>query len=1058
MEHKSNEKNFYDICVITAANEYQAIGYRERIRIRKENNELPKETEFVVISDPDGKRIGSGGSTIYVLYKLIEQYVCSESNDRLNSIHDILSQKRILILHSGGDSKRLPAYSATGKIFFPLPLDFFPGSNPNEYVKREFITLFDVLLNNLMKLPYTDGGQLVIASGDVLLSFDPSEVKFSNYGVTGVAYPGSANVASGHGVYVPNQLESDQNLMKVADFLQKPSYEQLIQNNALDESDRAFIDTGILSFSIDALEKLISASGIFIDNGKLSLEKDGLCEQLIEGRVYLDIYKEIPLIMLNNNLNIFDGLKSDDVILKNSNSIISENSNGVIPAKAGIYSFIDGFSKTSFFVCLLSYCGFFHIGTSRQLLRNFHTINHTASMYGFQNLCRSKIKNITEFKNIFVYNSLIESSSIKSGKSSFIEGCHIKGNLDLSGENIITGIPKDVGELKLNNGICISCIPIVRSEEGWVTIIYGINDNFGLSMNDNSATLINKRLTDWIKENNLNIDDLWNGDVRYDLWNAKLFPFSIDVSESVRIALDISNGNFDEWKRSKRMSMEEILKSVDYKRFLDNYTELGKKINLERLTEILIPKSELSSEEILSWCKEPRDYRKAEEQLLSIINKTDDILFRARLYKLLSNIVKKSLSLKIYENPKSDRVFYYEEYAYNLVLSAIKRGLESAEIDFRKSEPTIKIRSDEVVWVCASTRLDFAGGWSDTPPYCLEYGGSVLNAAVNLNGQYPIQVIGKLYKEPFIRINSIDLGESIIIRDIQEMLSYRNPSDWTSLPKAAFITTGIIPENMDIDLQELLKNLGAGIDLTLFSAVPSGSGLGTSSILGSAIIACLSKIVGQSLTADELFNRTLYMEQLMTTGGGWQDQIGGVIGGVKLIQTDPSLFQIPKISWTDLKVKSNMNLSDRFLLYYTGYRRMAKNILRNIVGRYLDRDETTIKTIGKLKEKSYEMKLALDHRDIDAFGKMIGEIWELNKILDPGTSNDDIESIIDKISHLIYGAKLLGAGGGGFLFMVTKGAEQSSEIKRILEKEPPNDRARFFDFDIDQDGLKISVL
>jgi len=342
-----------------------------------------------------------------------------------------------------------------------------------------------------MKLPYTDGGQLVIASGDVLLSFDPSEVKFSNYGVTGVAYPGSANVASGHGVYVPNQLESDQNLMKVADFLQKPSYEQLIQNNALDESDRAFIDTGILSFSIDALEKLISASGIFIDNGKLSLEKDGLCKQIIEGRVYLDIYKEIPLIMLNNNLNIFDGLKSDDVILKNSNSIISENSNGVIPAKAGIYSFIDRFSKTSFFVCLLSYCGFFHIGTSRQLLRNFHTINHTASMYGFQNLCRSKIKNTTEFKNIFVYNSLIESSSIKSGKSSFIEGCHIKGNLDLSGENIITGIPKDVGELKLNNGICISCIPIVRSEEGWVTIIYGINDNFGLSMNDNSATLLN---------------------------------------------------------------------------------------------------------------------------------------------------------------------------------------------------------------------------------------------------------------------------------------------------------------------------------------------------------------------------------------------------------------------------------------------------------------------------------------------------------------------------------------------------------------------------------------
>ena len=124
--------------------------------------------------------------------------------------------------------------------------------------------------------------------------------------------------------------------------------------------------------------------------------------------------------------------------------------------------------------------------------------------------------------------------------------------------------------------------------------------------------------------------------------------------------------------------------------------------------------------------------------------------------------------------------------------------------------------------------------------------------------------------------------------------------------------------------------MGSGIDLTLFSAVPSGSGLGTSSILGSAIIACLSRILGQELTQEELFNRTLYMEQLMTTGGGWQDQIGGVVGGVKHIQTEPGFFQVPRISWTGLGAGPGMDLSERYLLYYTGYRRMAKNILRNI--------------------------------------------------------------------------------------------------------------------------------
>jgi galactokinase/mevalonate kinase-like predicted kinase len=200
------------------------------------------------------------------------------------------------------------------------------------------------------------------------------------------------------------------------------------------------------------------------------------------------------------------------------------------------------------------------------------------------------------------------------------------------------------------------------------------------------------------------------------------------------------------------------------------------------------------------------------------------------------------------------------------------------------------------------------------------------------------------------------------------------------------------------------------------------------------------------------------MEQLMTTGGGWQDQIGGVVGGVKHITTEPGLFQVPRISWTDLRIRPNMDLSERFLLYYTGLRRMAKNILRNIVGKYLDRDTVTLKTISQLREKSFEMKWELDHRNIDAFGKKIAEVWELNKTLDPGTSNEEIEAILSKISHLIHGAKLLGAGGGGFLFMVTKGIPDAQKLKQILTDEPPNERARFFDFDVDAEGLKINVL
>ena len=104
------------------------------------------------------------------------------------------------------------------------------------------------------------------------------------------------------------------------------------------------------------------------------------------------------------------------------------------------------------------------------------------------------------------------------------------------------------------------------------------------------------------------------------------------------------------------------------------------------------------------------------------------------------------------------------------------------------------------------------------------------------------------------------------------------------------------------------------------------------------------------------------------------------------------------------------------------------------------------------------MNTELEHRNVDAFGEKIAEVWELSKTLDPGTSNEDIEAILNTLSHLVSGAKLLGVGGGGFLFIIAKDISQAQKAKWILTDKPPNDRARFLDFDINQEGLRISVL
>ena len=78
--------------------------------------------------------------------------------------------------------------------------------------------------------------------------------------------------------------------------------------------------------------------------------------------------------------------------------------------------------------------------------------------------------------------------------------------------------------------------------------------------------------------------------------------------------------------------------------------------------------------------------------------------------------------------------------------------------------PRNALRKDETVWGRAPARLELGGGWTDTPPYTLEFGGEVLNTAINLNGQAPIHCYGRVIDEPVIRIFSIDTGLHVEIR------------------------------------------------------------------------------------------------------------------------------------------------------------------------------------------------------------------------------------------------------------------------------------------------------
>ena len=142
----------------------------------------------------------------------------------------------------------------------------------------------------------------------------------------------------------------------------------------------------------------------------------------------------------------------------------------------------------------------------------------------------------------------------------------------------------------------------------------------------------------------------------------------------------------------------------------------------------------------------------------------------------------------------------------------------------RQTEPPRNtLRADEIVWGRAPVRLDLAGGWTDTPPYSLEQGGAVLNAAVNLNGQPPIQVYARITPTRRICIRSIDVGTSLEIDHWDQLLDFHADTGEFSLVKAALVLAGFQPERMAAggeELRDALGEFGGGIELTTLAAVP----------------------------------------------------------------------------------------------------------------------------------------------------------------------------------------------------------------------------------------------
>jgi len=396
-----------------------------------------------------------------------------------------------------------------------------------------------------------------------------------------------------------------------------------------------------------------------------------------------------------------------------------------------------------------------------------------------------------------------------------------------------------------------------------------------------------------------------------------------------------------------------------------------------------------------------------------------------------------------------------ERLAFNMNELAISSGFQQylvQEDDSRKTpnasnlrmERTSETVCDKFVLSVAPVRVDLAGGWSDTPPITYEFGGSVTGMAILVDGRYPLSCRSRLVFGKtgiFLKTELRDLSSGSLVSERQEEITemsqlsnFRDPSASCALLKAALVCLGMVSEE-DMrfaltDLQELINAFCSSpetnmrIEIVTTSLLGLGTGMGTSSILGACILQSLATCVGIGNLDDKcLIHAVLVLEQLLSSGGGWQDQAHGILPGIKTVTSAPQIPLDININPLKLSETDTSEFEDKLLFAYTGKTRLAKNILQQVLRRWARRTDEIVETIQGLVDHSVAVRKALEMKSWDDLGAYMYQAYRLKCVMAGEGSGAEPESVQVFVSEMmkhkkIRGAMLCGAGGGGFLLLL----------------------------------------
>lgn len=924
--------------------------------------------EWFCASDPVGHKLGSGGGTAWLLA------AAHQTAEPDAPFAEWLSRESRILLHAGGQSRRLPCYAPSGKALTPMPVFRWESG---QCIDQTLLDTQMPLYRNIMeKAP--KGLNTLVVSGDVFLrATEPLQAIPADADVVCYGLWADPELAEHHGVFM---IEREGN--HALDFmLQKPTTEE---QRKYVSSHYMLMDVGLWLLSDRAVNLLM----------RKSVKEGGNPTLAADMRTY-DLYSQFGCA-LGKHPSVPDAELADLKAV-------------VLPLPGG---------------------EFYHFGTVPELLE---------SSMAIQNLVRDQRliiqQHVKPHPSLFTQNVDMRHHATAANQYVWAENSCVGEHWEFTQQNVITGVPSNDWKISLAPGICIDVVPV--GEESYALRPYGYHDTFRGSV---EADYLGRPFGDWLKERGMDASSISGSD---DLQTAELFPVFDDVDEIPRwFEYMTGEGNpvlTGQYLKLHRLSAEQLAAEANLPRLFAQRRNFRNR-NLQQLaqnwrksvfyqTNLADMATKFATENIPMPAPLP-----SEAPLLTRIH---DAMFRAEVLK------------------QTGRDGSQEEQS---AFAFLAEGL-TEEVRRTPVNPQLCIYKDQIVWGRSPVRIDLAGGWTDTPPYSLTHGGSVINVAITLNGQPPLQVYVKPCQEPVVICRSIDLGASERIETYEALSAFNKVGSPFSIPKAALALCGFLPGFGTEEyptLRRQLEAFGAGVEITLLSAIPAGSGLGTSSILAATVLGALSDFCSLGWDAAEVCRRVLVLEQMLTTGGGWQDQYGGYLPGLKLLQTESGFAQQPLTRWLPDTLFTAPEYAVCHLLYYTGITRTAKHILAQIVRGMFLNSTAHLHLLGEMKAHTLRMYETLQQHDLQSYGSLLRRTWQQNQLLDAGTNPPVIAGLCDMVDDLCLGYKLPGAGGGGYMYMVAKDPEAAARIRRILTCNPPSAGARFVDMQVSTTGFQVS--